>query len=92
MPRDKRQLYEFDIRVPFLIRGPGVAVNKTNKVILFYVVIYCCHALSTIVENSPLYISGYDGEYHRNSLGVRSCAERLERMILSQITKKGRSE
>ena len=32
LPRDKRQLYEFDIRVPLVIRGPGVAVNQTNKV------------------------------------------------------------
>lgn len=29
LPQDKRQLYEFDVRVPFMIRGPGVMVNKT---------------------------------------------------------------
>ena len=32
LPRDKRQLYEFDIRVPFMIRGPGVMANKTSQV------------------------------------------------------------
>ena len=32
LPRDKRQLYEFDIRVPFMIRGPGVMANKTCQV------------------------------------------------------------
>ena len=32
LPRDKRQLYEFDIRVPFMIRGPGVMANKTSLV------------------------------------------------------------
>ncbi|XP_077977097.1 N-acetylglucosamine-6-sulfatase-like isoform X3 [Glandiceps talaboti] len=30
MPRDKRQLYEFDIRVPLIIRGPGVPAGKTS--------------------------------------------------------------
>ena len=32
LPQDKRQLYEFDVRVPFMIRGPGVMVNKTSEV------------------------------------------------------------
>ena len=32
LPQDKRQLYEFDVRVPFMIRGPGVMVNKTSQV------------------------------------------------------------
>lgn len=29
LPQDKRQLYEFDVRVPFMIRGPGIMANKT---------------------------------------------------------------
>ncbi|KAI5624415.1 glucosamine (N-acetyl)-6-sulfatase b precursor [Silurus asotus] len=29
LPIDKRQLYEFDIRVPLLVRGPGIKANQT---------------------------------------------------------------
>ena len=32
LPQDKRQLYEFDVRVPFMIRGPGVKANQTSQV------------------------------------------------------------
>lgn len=31
MPVDKRLLYEFDIRVPLLMRGPGVPKNVTKS-------------------------------------------------------------
>ncbi|XP_019712006.1 glucosamine (N-acetyl)-6-sulfatase (Sanfilippo disease IIID), b [Hippocampus comes] len=31
LPIDKRQLYEFDIRTPLLVRGPGVKANTTVK-------------------------------------------------------------
>lgn len=31
LPQDKRQLYEFDVRVPFMIRGPGVKANQTSQ-------------------------------------------------------------
>ncbi|XP_049594906.1 glucosamine (N-acetyl)-6-sulfatase (Sanfilippo disease IIID), b [Syngnathus scovelli] len=31
LPIDKRQLYEFDIRTPLLVRGPGVKANVTLK-------------------------------------------------------------
>ncbi|KAH0623095.1 hypothetical protein JD844_031046, partial [Phrynosoma platyrhinos] len=30
LPIDKRQLYEFDIRVPLLVRGPGIKANQTH--------------------------------------------------------------
>uniref|UniRef100_A0A452HS10 N-acetylglucosamine-6-sulfatase n=1 Tax=Gopherus agassizii TaxID=38772 RepID=A0A452HS10_9SAUR len=30
LPIDKRQLYEFDIRVPLLVRGPGIKANQTR--------------------------------------------------------------
>lgn len=29
LPIDKRQLYEFDIKVPLMVRGPGIAPNQT---------------------------------------------------------------
>ncbi|KAG7218755.1 hypothetical protein INR49_007292 [Caranx melampygus] len=31
LPIDKRQLYEFDIRVPLMVRGPGIKPNQTLK-------------------------------------------------------------
>ncbi|PNI28481.1 GNS isoform 7, partial [Pan troglodytes] len=31
LPIDKRQLYEFDIKVPLLVRGPGIKPNQTSK-------------------------------------------------------------
>ncbi|XP_023194227.1 N-acetylglucosamine-6-sulfatase-like [Xiphophorus maculatus] len=31
LPIDKRQLYEFDIRTPLLVRGPGIKPNQTIK-------------------------------------------------------------
>ncbi|KAM3833331.1 N-acetylglucosamine-6-sulfatase [Vipera latastei] len=34
LPIDKRQLYEFDIKVPLLVRGPGVKPNQTNKMLV----------------------------------------------------------
>ena len=32
MPFDKRQLYDFDVRVPLMVRGPGIATGQTAKV------------------------------------------------------------
>lgn len=32
LPIDKRQLYEFDIKVPLMVRGPGIAPNQTVEV------------------------------------------------------------
>lgn len=34
LPIDKRQLYEFDIKVPLLVRGPGVQPNQTSKALV----------------------------------------------------------
>jgi len=31
LPNDKRQLYEFDIRVPLMIRGPGIKPKQVSK-------------------------------------------------------------
>lgn len=32
LPIDKRQLYEFDIRVPLMVRGPGIQAKQTLPV------------------------------------------------------------
>lgn len=32
LPIDKRQLYEFDIKVPLMVRGPGIKANQTLQV------------------------------------------------------------
>uniref|UniRef100_A0A8C9SQD4 N-acetylglucosamine-6-sulfatase n=1 Tax=Scleropages formosus TaxID=113540 RepID=A0A8C9SQD4_SCLFO len=34
LPMDKRQLYEFDIRVPLLVRGPDVKPNQTCQMLV----------------------------------------------------------
>ncbi|XP_030637219.1 N-acetylglucosamine-6-sulfatase [Chanos chanos] len=34
LPMDKRQLYEFDIRVPLLVRGPGIKPNQTSPLLV----------------------------------------------------------
>ena len=32
LPNDKRQLYEFDVRVPLMVAGPGIAAGRVSKV------------------------------------------------------------
>ena len=32
LPLDKRQLYEFDIKVPLMVRGPKIQANQTSPV------------------------------------------------------------
>ncbi|XP_005989490.2 N-acetylglucosamine-6-sulfatase [Latimeria chalumnae] len=34
LPIDKRQLYEFDIKVPLLARGPGIKASQINKMLV----------------------------------------------------------
>ncbi|XP_052801996.1 N-acetylglucosamine-6-sulfatase-like [Mya arenaria] len=34
LPVDKRQLYEFDIRVPLMVRGPGIKPNQTSDMLV----------------------------------------------------------
>uniref|UniRef100_A0A3Q3GER4 N-acetylglucosamine-6-sulfatase n=1 Tax=Labrus bergylta TaxID=56723 RepID=A0A3Q3GER4_9LABR len=34
LPLDKRQLYEFDIRVPLMVRGPKIKPNQTSKLLV----------------------------------------------------------
>lgn len=52
MPSDKRQLYEFDVRVPLMIRGPNVTPGRVVKVILY--------SLLTLNPNQPhLHVNVY---------------------------------
>lgn len=46
MPSDKRQLYEFDVRVPLMIRGPNVTAGQVVKVLL-----YCRFILNSTMTN-----------------------------------------
>lgn len=46
MPSDKRQLYEFDVRVPLMIRGPNVTAGRVLKVLL-----YCRFILNSTMTN-----------------------------------------
>ena len=32
LPNDKRQLYEFDVRVPLMVRGPGIQPGQKSLV------------------------------------------------------------
>uniref|UniRef100_A0AAQ4PTL7 N-acetylglucosamine-6-sulfatase n=1 Tax=Gasterosteus aculeatus aculeatus TaxID=481459 RepID=A0AAQ4PTL7_GASAC len=34
LPLDKRQLYEFDIRVPLMVRGPNIKPNQTSRMLV----------------------------------------------------------
>uniref|UniRef100_A0A672GGB4 N-acetylglucosamine-6-sulfatase n=1 Tax=Salarias fasciatus TaxID=181472 RepID=A0A672GGB4_SALFA len=34
LPMDKRQLYEFDIRVPLMVRGPKIKPNQTSQMLV----------------------------------------------------------
>uniref|UniRef100_A0A665VPT7 N-acetylglucosamine-6-sulfatase n=1 Tax=Echeneis naucrates TaxID=173247 RepID=A0A665VPT7_ECHNA len=34
LPMDKRQLYEFDIRVPLMVRGPNIKPNQTSQMLV----------------------------------------------------------
>ncbi|XP_056878408.1 N-acetylglucosamine-6-sulfatase [Takifugu flavidus] len=34
LPLDKRQLYEFDIRVPLMVRGPQIKANQTSQMLV----------------------------------------------------------
>ncbi|KAM7367342.1 hypothetical protein PAMP_015251 [Pampus punctatissimus] len=34
LPLDKRQLYEFDIRVPLMVRGPNIKPNQTSQMLV----------------------------------------------------------
>ena len=32
LPNDKRQLYDFDIRVPLMVSGPGIKAGQVKEV------------------------------------------------------------
>lgn len=76
LPIDKRQLYEFDIRIPLLVRGPGIKPKQTLQVrYKNYRFIEQCRNISLYVKvlfNCPLvssaeYRSVYDYPGHRRS-------------------------
>uniref|UniRef100_A0A8D3C6X0 N-acetylglucosamine-6-sulfatase n=1 Tax=Scophthalmus maximus TaxID=52904 RepID=A0A8D3C6X0_SCOMX len=68
LPIDKRQLYEFDIRIPLLVRGPGIKPNQT----LIVLCIYCMFVsflgqMAPSLRNGsarPFFLVEYTGEGH----------------------------
>ena len=40
MPFDKRQLYDFDVRVPLMVRGPGIKPGQVSKVLSFFCAVF----------------------------------------------------
>lgn len=54
MPSDKRQLYEFDVRVPLMIRGPNVTAGQVVKVLL-----YCRFILNSTMTNPHVVNEAY---------------------------------
>ena len=40
MPFDKRQLYDFDVRVPLMVRGPGIKPGQVSKVLCFFCAVF----------------------------------------------------
>jgi len=55
LPYDKRQLYEFDIRVPLMVRGPGIKPNQTSEVHNWT----CTHCLCILHPELPFLSNHY---------------------------------
>uniref|UniRef100_A0A3B5A153 N-acetylglucosamine-6-sulfatase n=1 Tax=Stegastes partitus TaxID=144197 RepID=A0A3B5A153_9TELE len=67
LPIDKRQLYEFDIRIPLMVRGPGIKPNQTLQVspVVHHFLILSAQAPSLRNGTArPFFLVEYTGEGH----------------------------
>ena len=71
LPNDKRQMYEFDIRVPLMIRGPGIKPNQAR-------------AVSEIFAIGHVFVSFYNVFFSDSSFIVCRWVEELMQGCLSQ--------
>lgn len=89
MPYDKREPYEFDIRVPLFIRGPGIAAATTSR----YPVVNIDIA-PTILDLAGLAIPRhFDGEsfkplFTSKNLLIKSTTAKVSRMPRQSLSKK----
>ncbi|CAL1548211.1 unnamed protein product [Lymnaea stagnalis] len=59
LPYDKRQFYDFDIRVPLMVRGPGVKANTTSEELIMSVDL--APTFTDIGSLSPAVVKNFDG-------------------------------
>ena len=73
---EKRQLYDEDIRVPLIVRGPGIKLNSTTQALALSIyMVYICHGTTIGI---PIYrhYCAYDTPHspvanlHRHDAGI----------------------
>jgi N-acetylglucosamine-6-sulfatase len=79
---DKRQLYEHDIRVPFVVRGPGFAANSTSSRIVMNIDI--APTIVDMVSGGAQHVDNdMDGISFAPCSGEQSCLETRRDFLVS---------